>query len=412
MSDLFRKEVMERRHAKIAGDLIIARPVETWIVTWTIVLLACLAVVILAAGSFKQSTAVQGWLVPDKGLVRAIAKNGGTVERVLVSLGDSVGKGDPIAVVNLSVSTQNGDAGQSLLRNLEQQERAAIADFTAQSRLLELDEERLKAQLENRKAQLNEVRGQIRAQEQRLKGAQDLAVWAQENFEEGLTTRADMEARKDNVLALTQERITLRRSITSLRGEVSDIEGQLQAIPQRRAENQASFDSSVANFEERRYRTTIETEYILVSPIDGRVEVVAVEVGQSLAPSATAAVILPNASELLAEMYIPSEAVGFIQPGQTVEIDYGAFPKRRFGAAGATLTEVSRAVLTPEEVMLPGGRVNVPTFRARAQLSNSTIVAYGSEYPLRSGMEFTARVVIEERSLLEWLLDPILAAER
>ena len=73
---------------------------------------------------------------------------------------------------------------------------------------------------------------------------------------------------------------------------------------------------------------------------------------------------------------------------------------------------VSRTVLAPAEVAIPGLQLQEPVFRVRVKLSSDQVAAYGRPMPLQPGMLLTADVVIDRRSLLEWLLDPLYAAGR
>jgi membrane fusion protein len=43
------------------------------------------------------------------------------------------------------------------------------------------------------------------------------------------------------------------------------------------------------------------------------------------------------------------------------------------------------------------------------QLQSQQFAAYGEHFPLQAGMTLRADIVLEERSLFEWLMDPLLA---
>jgi len=73
---------------------------------------------------------------------------------------------------------------------------------------------------------------------------------------------------------------------------------------------------------------------------------------------------------------------------------------------------VSRTVLAPAEVAIPGLQIQEPVFRVRVKMKRDSVSAYGQTVPLQPGMLLTADVVIDRRSLLEWLLDPLYAAGR
>jgi membrane fusion protein len=91
---------------------------------------------------------------------------------------------------------------------------------------------------------------------------------------------------------------------------------------------------------------------------------------------------------------------------------YEAFPYEKFGTARGTVTSISRTILGPSEVSIPGLNVSQPAFRVRASLASEDIHAYGQAVPLQPGMLVNADVVFDRRSLLQWLLDPLYAAGR
>ena len=51
-------------------------------------------------------------------------------------------------------------------------------------------------------------------------------------------------------------------------------------------------------------------------------------------------------------------------------------------------------------------------YRVRVALLSSSQTAYGRDWPLSPGMRLTADLVLEDRSFLAWLLDPLLAAQK
>jgi membrane fusion protein len=120
-------------------------------------------------------------------------------------------------------------------------------------------------------------------------------------------------------------------------------------------------------------------------------------------------VIVPVDGKLEAELLAPSRAIGFIQPGQDVELSLQAFPYQRFGTIRGTIRTVSSTVISPNEIGFQGLRVDEPVFRIRVSLVRESIIAYGQNIPLQPGMLASAEIVFDRRSLLGWLFDPIYA---
>lgn len=86
-----------------------------------------------------------------------------------------------------------------------------------------------------------------------------------------------------------------------------------------------------------------------------------------------------------------------------------AFPHQRFGTVKGAIKTISRTVLGPTEISIPGLKIDEPVFRVRVTLEREDIAAYGEAIPLQPGMLLTADVVFDRRSLIRWLFDPLFA---
>jgi membrane fusion protein len=69
-------------------------------------------------------------------------------------------------------------------------------------------------------------------------------------------------------------------------------------------------------------------------------------------------------------------------------------------------------VIAPNEAAIPGLQLAEPVFLVEARLSAAEIEAYGEAIPLQPGLMLNADIIIDERTLIEWLFDPLFAAGR
>ena len=121
---------------------------------------------------------------------------------------------------------------------------------------------------------------------------------------------------------------------------------------------------------------------------------------------------MPVGGKLEAELLTPSRAVGFIEPGQEVQLQLQAFPYQRFGVLRGIIKSISSTVLGPPRSPSPGLSIQEPVFRVRVALSRDIMEAYGKIYPLQPGMLLSADIVFDRRTLLQWLFDPLYAVSR
>jgi membrane fusion protein len=119
--------------------------------------------------------------------------------------------------------------------------------------------------------------------------------------------------------------------------------------------------------------------------------------------------IVPLDSTLQAELFFPTRAFGFVRPGQRVRMLYDAFPYQKFGTYRGSVAKVSRTILTGNDATGPI-TLKEPAYRVTVALERPDIDAYGLKMPLQSGMLLKADVVLEQRSLMRWLLDPVFSA--
>jgi membrane fusion protein len=115
---------------------------------------------------------------------------------------------------------------------------------------------------------------------------------------------------------------------------------------------------------------------------------------------AAGALALAEQGHLEAQLQIAPTAIGFIKPGQLVRLRYDAFPYSKFGQAEGKIASIS---------LMPAAD---GSYRARVALERDYVQAFGERVALRPGMSFTGEIVIEQRSMLEWLFEPLYALGR
>lgn len=411
--DLFRKESLDHASRRISGEVILAAPLSIRLLTALALLVVVVASVFLVTASYARKETLTGWIVPEGGLIRVTASAGGVVERVVIEEGQSVVGGQPLAVMRLSRDLAgSGDTGITLATALAAQQQAYDARAEAARERLLAEEAGLHQRIHALTGQIEQVRKQASYQQESL----DAAIRNVTRFEalvrDGLDSVVALEKIRADQRATEQGLAQLRATLFSLDQQLGDARARLAAIPADRVALEADAVVARGALSERRTESESRSGYEATAPIEGRVLAIPVERGQTVPVGGTLAVLTPLGAQLEAELYAPSRAAGFIRPGQRVRLMYQAFPYQKFGTAFGEVISVSRTVLSPSEVPLPGHGLEQPVFRLRASLPADSIQAYGQSFPLQPGMLLSADIVIERRTLIEWLLDPLYAVGR
>jgi membrane fusion protein len=148
-------------------------------------------------------------------------------------------------------------------------------------------------------------------------------------------------------------------------------------------------------------------ETVIRAPVSGVVTNIAVNLGQSVAADAPLATVLPKGSGLHVELLVPTRAIGFVKTGQDVMLRYDAFPYERFGQYHGKIVDIGRNVWSPGDRVGPLS-AKEPVYRVDVGLDRQAVAALGQEFPLRPGMSVNADLLLEKRTLFEWIFEPVI----
>lgn len=412
MSDLFRKEAVHHATRRLAGEVVLASSVRSRVLAGLAGGVVLVAVLFAATASYARKETVTGWLTPSDGMIRLAARQGGVVSDIHVTEGQMVTVGQSVATVSLSQALEGGDSFAALSRSLEAQGTAAQARADSAMASLGAEQRQLQARRAALGRELAETRRRIDLQAQRVEFARAEVTRAETIAAQGFLPRRELEARRSALLSTEEEGSQLAAQVLAYERDIGEVDARLAAIPIDIRAARADAASTRAGLDQQVTQTEAQATYRVVASVAGRVAALPLDRGQTAQPGAVVAVLTAGDSPLEAELYAPSRAAGFVREGQEVRLMYQAFPHQKFGVGEGRVISVSRTVLAPSEVSIPGLQVQEPVFRVRVRLDKGSVAAYGETMPLQPGMLLTADVVIDRRSLLEWLLDPLYAAGR
>jgi membrane fusion protein len=155
-------------------------------------------------------------------------------------------------------------------------------------------------------------------------------------------------------------------------------------------------------------------EIVLSAPETGTVTALQAKRGGHHDAKVPLLAILPEGSQLEAQLFCSSRAVGFLKVGQRVLLRYEAFPYQKFGHYEGSVTSISHSAVNPGELapqeaglarITPGSSEAV--YRVTVALASQDVQAYGKARPLQAGMQLEADIVLEHRRLYEWMLEPL-----
>ena len=412
MSDLFRREAVSHATQRLSGAVVLATPLSVRVLGLFFGGIVLAAVIFVSMATYARKATVTGWLVPDQGLIRATASSAGFIQDVFVKEGDAVERGARLAQIRIGADTAAGNVGDMVIQQLRAEAEATRARARAQIDRLSAESEQASANLARQRAELSQLQTQYDLQAQRLQLARQELARGEDLASRGNLPRAEAEKRQSAALAAEQELAGLRRQIGAMEREISDIGARISAILIEKETIRAESQSAAASVEQRSIDAEARRVQWVLSPVAGRIAALPGAEGQPVSLGGTVAIVIPEGARIEAELLAPSSGAGFIRPGQEVRLMLQAFPYQRFGTVKGAVKTISKTVLGPTEISIPGLKIEEPVFRVRVTLPRDEIDAYGEPIPLQPGMLLSADVIFDRRSLIQWLFDPLFAVAR
>ncbi|WP_430641437.1 HlyD family secretion protein [Bradyrhizobium centrolobii] len=190
-----------------------------------------------------------------------------------------------------------------------------------------------------------------------------------------------------------------------------EVKGEILARRKSAEWNQQLFDTNLRLKELTATLHQLENERDLThirAPVSGALEQFSgLTVGGYVQAGQTVARISPD-GELVAEIYVSPNDIGFVRSGQSVRLQVDAFNYNQWGVIEATVLDVAQDFTLHDKT---------PIFKVRCALSRSYLaLKSGVMGQLKKGMTVRARFLVADRTLLQLLytevddwLNPLLA---
>ncbi|BBP98300.1 hemolysin secretion protein D [Burkholderia sp. SFA1] len=344
----------------------------------------------------------------------------GLVSSIYVHPSEHVAPGTPLFRLQRDFSLTTDGLRRQVFD--EQMRNAQIGAIDAQynERRAQLKAQRESSRLTeaSRRAEVAALDGQI-AQNNRLVGEFEQRLTRVRSVSEYVTAdkveqaQADVYQGKATVAQAIARRQQLIGDVGTAKSAQTDLDAQLREVEARHARDVQDVQ---ARFEQARQDTTVS------APKGGVVTFSGLVVDRMLTTNDVAMVIATKeGGPLRAALSIPSRRRGFVREGQVVRLKFDAFPYAKFGTYEARIDSISGTTVLPASPPSPPGTPGAPDpteqtagpkdsdgdYLAWATLRGNTFDFEGQHFAILPGMRATASIVVERRTIAEWVLAPL-----
>ncbi|PMH43109.1 hemolysin secretion protein D [Vibrio sp. 10N.286.49.B3] len=432
--------------------LLLNTPKNARLMLWIMVLFFIISIAWASWAQIDKVTVGEGKVVPSSQIQVVQNLEGGLVKQILVKEGQQVQKGQQLLLIddtrfksdfrereqqvaNLTASVlQLAASISSIIVNekvsASQWQKSVVLDYKklafppqlseAQPQLVQRQKSEYRQDLNNLRNQLSVFDQQVKQKQQdlveiksRVQNLRQSYYFAKKELditrplaEEGVVPRIEL-------LKLQRQVNDTRREMTSSELKIPVLESAIKEVMLSRIDVALSFRSeqqeklnevqdrlssiteSTVGLEDKVNRTTV------ISPVTGTIKTLGVNtVGGVIQPGMDIVEIVPTEDTLLVEAKIAPKDIAFLRPDLVAILKFSAYDFTKYGGLEGQLEHISADTTQDEE----GNSFYIVRIRTDQ-------VEFGQGLPIIPGMTVSVDIITGKRTILEYLLKPILGAK-
>lgn len=385
--------------------------VSTWVLVAFFITTFSVVAIFLVSAHYARKETVLGSLEPTAGALRIVAVRPGVVTTILVREGQMVSAGAPIATLSTDPTIEGGSLGAALQGASETQNRALDEEARFHAISIARQLESLNAKRRGLITSIKRLQLDLGLQRERVDLQSASLEAARKLNDQKLYSDLQYRQRQEAVVGARQDLSRIERQIEDAGSALEQLAADRERLLADAQEASAQYRASGSQLAEQRASYAADRQTVLTAPQSGRLIALQAKAGSSVGAGQTLAIVMPRGARLEAQLWARSRAVGFLRPGDQVRLMYDAFPYQRFGVGHGVVTAVANAPTPPNELPVPI-ETHESLYRVSVSIDRQTIDAYGRSWPLTPGARVSADLILESRSFIEWLLEPLLSIKR
>lgn len=415
--------------------LVASPPPSSYRIVARIVMASLTLFLIWACFARLQEVAVaEGEVVPQEQIQAVQHLEGGIIEKISVYEGDRVTAGQELIQLNVSAFIANK---QELQINLEALllKKLRLETEAEGEESLEMTEEMqsFRPQLVHaekqvfsaRKLELESRLQLLKEQmEQRRLDVQQLETERTSIFKNLGLLREKLHISTD----LVKDNLTSKLDHLQLKGEVEELEGRLNIVKVAIPRAQASFkeaeerlrnerlifrndalneltgvEGEIARTREMLNRAKDQvTRTTITSPIEGVVKSLKTHtIGGVVQPGDVIMEIVPISENLLIEAHLDPRDIGFVKVGQKALVKFLTYDYARYGGLNGEVISISADSHTDRQT-------GESYFLVKVRTDHNYLGSNATSFPITTGMQATADIHTGTKSVMEYILRPII----
>ena len=379
----------------------------------------------------------EGKVIPSTQLKVVQSLDGGVLSELLIEEGERVEKGQLLmrlddtrakskfnerqqSILNLEAVIQRLRAEVEGLEEIQFEERVSrespviameqealfqqrrVSQASAK-RVLKQQSKQQQQELDKKKVELQQIKKELKLANKELSILKPL-------FEQGVVSEVELIKAEKSALAVERQMLDVRFKIPQVQSSIDELkekERQLQDSFRTEAQIQLSeATGELAQISQTHQSLEVDVDRTKIkSPVNGTIkQVMLTTLGGVVQPGMSLVSIVPIEDALIIETKVRPSDIARLYPGQKAVVKFTAYDFTVYGGLEAELVHISADSLTDEQ--------GESFYLVRVKTQNGYIGHQSDPLPIIPGMQAQVDIVTGKKTLLSYLLKPILRARQ
>lgn len=413
-NNLYRKEAIEYKKNHWKGKALLLAGMPAWLISTLSLTFLLILILTLTNCTYTQRIDVRGEVITLPHSINVFAPQQGFVVNKHVDIGDIVHKGTPLYDLDVSRSTVNGNVTEALNAVIAEKITNAeeIISTTSKNKVETLAA--LNAQVAHYEASLKETKVMLNSAGAGLKKMKDNLSSYDSYLKQGLITKDQYNyqhslffQQQGTYQSLTSQKMQIDSQLTQLKSDIvtkaADFDNQI-----------TSQKNQINDYKNQAVESNANGNAVIKSTTEGKIESLAVTVGQMVDKGSSLAQIKPIGNiEYFLILWLPNNSIPYVKSGDTVNIRYDAFPSDKFGQFPGEIVSISSMPASRQELAeytntnTGVNQQELALYKTIVKIKDKTFHYNGKTLELSNGLKAQAIVFLEERPLYMWMFTPL-----
>lgn len=265
-------------------------------------------------------------------------------------------------------------------------------------------------QIQQRSRELDEARARLANQKQSYYLASEEYKITKPLADEGVVPRVELLKIKRQVNDTRREMTSTELQIPAMRAALNEaIYKRLDIALNARSDIQAELNQTADKLDSlRQTHVGLEDKVsrtLVTSPVNGKIQAIHINtLGGVIQPGMDLVEIIPTEDSLLVEAKIAPKDIGFLHPGLKATVKFSAYDFTVYGGLSGTLEHISADTQIDEE--------GNSFYQIRIRTDQHAFQdRHGKPLPIIPGMHAVADIITGHKTVLQYLLNPVLKAQ-